>query len=124
MRVILNEQGYVNSYALIGTFGEHSIEVAEPENHNDFENNYESYYLSASNILVKSDDKQEEIENQRELANLRSMREKLCFPYINRGELWYSRLTAEQKDELNVWYQAWLDVTTTKVIPEAPEWLS
>jgi hypothetical protein len=32
-------------------------------------------------------------------------------------------LTADQKNELNVWYQAWLDVTTTKVVPKDPEWL-
>lgn len=54
---------------------------------------------------------------------LRLMREKLCFPYINRGELWYNRLTAEQKAELEVWYQEWLDVTVTLTIPSKPEWL-
>jgi hypothetical protein len=123
MRVILNEQGYVDSYALIGTFGEQSIEVAEPENLEDFENNYDSYYLSKSNTLVKSDDKQKEIEDQRELSVLRSQREKVCFSYINRGELWYSKLTLEQKEELDTWYQAWLDVTDTKVVPETPDWL-
>lgn len=123
MRVILNEQGYVDSYALIGTFGEQSIEVAEPENLEDFENNYDSYYLSKSNTIVKSDDKQKEIENQRELSVLRSQREKVCFSYINRGELWYSKLTLEQKEELDTWYQAWLDVTDTKVVPETPDWL-
>ena len=54
---------------------------------------------------------------------LRLMREKLCFPYINRGELWYNRLTAEQKTELEAWYQEWLDVTVTLTIPSKPEWL-
>ena len=124
MQVILNEQGYVMAYALIGGFGTASVAVNEPENIDDFENNYRSYYLSDGNILVKSDDKQKEIEEQRELTNLRSQREKACFPYVNRGEMWYSRLSADQKDELNVWYQAWLDVTDTKVVPEAPAWLS
>ena len=123
MQIILNEQGYVQAYATIGSFGTPSITVNEPENLDDFENNYRSYYLSKDNVLVKSDDKQKEIEEQRELTNLRTQREKVCFPYINRGEMWYSRLSAEQKDELNVWYQAWLDVTSTKDIPEAPNWL-
>lgn len=123
MQVILNEQGYVKAYALIGGFGSPSVAVNEPENLDDFENNYRSYYLSEDNVLVKSDDKQKEIENQRELINLRSQREKVCFPYINRGELWYSKLSAEQKEELDVWYQAWLNVTDTKVIPGVPEWL-
>ena len=123
MQVILNEQGYIKAYALIGGFSSPSAIVDEPENLDDFEDNYRSYYLSDGNILVKSDDKQKEIEEQRELTNLRSQREKICFPIINRGEMWYSRLSAEQKDELNAWYQAWLDVTNTKVVPETPEWL-
>ena len=124
MQVILNEQGYVNAYALIGDFGTPSITVNEPENIGDFENNYRSYYLSKDNVLVKNEDKQNEIEEQRELSVLRSQREKVCFPYINRGYLWYSKLSDEQKDELDIWYQAWLDVTNTKIAPEIPEWLN
>lgn len=58
------------------------------------------------------------------LSNLRSQREKICFPYINRGELWYSRLSNTQKAELSTWCQAWLDITETKIIPETPIWLS
>lgn len=122
MQVILNEQGYVKAYALVGSFGEPSVTVDEPDNLDDFENNYGSYYLS-DNVLVKSSSKQTEIENKRELTNLRYQREKTCFPYINRGYLWYNKLTDEQKEELDSWYQAWLDVTDTKVIPEIPEWL-
>lgn len=122
MRVILNEQGYVDSYALIGCFGEHSIDVAEPEDIVDFEHNYGSYYLS-NGMLAKSADRQLELEDVQLLRELRELREKACFPYINRGYLWYSKLTDEQKAELADWYQAWLDVTETKVIPEAPQWL-
>lgn len=66
-----------------------------------------------------------------ELSNLRQRREEECFVYINRGELWYNRLTEEQKQELQTWYQAWLDVTkeTNKnedgkyIIPTKPTWL-
>ncbi len=54
----------------------------------------------------------------------RKKREEVCFPIINRGEPWYSRLTAEQKAELDEWYQNWLDVTDTLVIPDKPEWLT
>ena len=123
MQIILNEKGYVEAYALIGTFGTSSITVDEPTDINDFEENYDSYYLSADNKLVKNDDKQKEINNNRQLISLRAQREKICFPYINRGELWYSKLSTEHKDELSTWYQAWLDVTDTKVIPELPMWL-
>lgn len=123
MRIILNEQGFVEAYALIGDFGTPSTIVDEPENVEDFEENYRSYYLSEDGQLMKNEDKQKEIEDKHALADLRSQREKYCFAYINRGEPWYSRLSAAQKEELDAWYQEWLDVTETKVIPESPEWL-
>lgn len=65
----------------------------------------------------------EEQKLEREKQRLRNLREKECFALVNRGELWYKRLTEEQKAELDVWYQAWLDVTQTLEIPVKPEWL-
>lgn len=123
MQIILNEQGYVKAYALIGGFSSPSIEVNEPEDINDFENNYRSYCLSEDGKLVKNDEKQKEIEEQRIVADLRIQREKLCFPYVNRGALWYECLTNDQKTELAEWYQAWLNVTETKTVPQKPMWL-
>lgn len=123
MQVILNEQGFVDCYALVGSFGSSAIAVDEPADFEDFEKNYQSYYLSEGSVLVKNIDKQIELEDQKVINSLRLQRAKECFSYINRGELWYERLTVVQKEELNTWYQAWLDVTETKVIPEAPEWL-
>ena len=67
------------------------------------------------------------------LDNLRARREYECFSYINRGVLWYNTLTTEQQQQLNTWYQAWLDVPQvyqeTKpanietIIPQKPSWL-
>lgn len=57
------------------------------------------------------------------LMNLRNQREVECFPIINRGKLWYDKLTTEQIAELNKWYNAWLDVTETRIIPTKPSWL-
>lgn len=54
---------------------------------------------------------------------LRSRRQAICFPIINRGQFWYDTLTKSQKEELKVWYQAWLDVTETMEEPVKPEWL-
>ena len=54
---------------------------------------------------------------------LRARRQSICFPIINRGQLWYDSLTDLQKEELKVWYKAWLDVTKTLVEPTKPEWL-
>lgn len=57
------------------------------------------------------------------LNELRERRESECFSIINRGELWYNKLTEEQIEELNLWYQNWLNVTITKEIPTKPAWL-
>lgn len=124
MKIILNEQGFVDSYALIGGLSGDVFEVNEPEDLVDFERNYDSYYLSVDSTLIKSEDKQKELADKKELNSLRSQRAKVCYPIINRGELWYSRLTVDQKEELNTWYQAWLDVTDTRVSPYMPTWLN
>lgn len=57
------------------------------------------------------------------IAYLRRERERICFPVINRGAAWYARLTPEQNAELQAWYDAWLDVTDTKIKPETPSWI-
>lgn len=56
--------------------------------------------------------------------NLRLHREDKCFRILdNRSVLWFNNLNAEQTTELNEWYQAWLNVTETKIIPIKPNWL-
>ena len=56
-------------------------------------------------------------------SELRSIREQECFSIVNRGQVWYDTLTAEQRQELSVWYLAWLNVTETLEIPQKPSWL-
>ncbi len=55
---------------------------------------------------------------------LRELRERECFAIINRGQLWYDLLTDEQKADLSEWYRAWLDITSTMMIPKRPTWLT
>lgn len=57
-------------------------------------------------------------------GRLRNRRQTECFPVINRGILWYNKLSNEQYTELLNWYNAWLDVTETLVAPTAPAWLN
>lgn len=70
--------------------------------------------------------------NKEEMLNiLREKRENICFKIVNRGELWYNRLTDEQKQDLDNWYQEWLDITDkyvygmniNTIIPITPVWL-
>lgn len=58
-----------------------------------------------------------------ELKDLRTRRENECFSVINRGYLWYMKLSESQLDELNKWYNDWLDVTKTRSIPKKPDWM-
>lgn len=64
-----------------------------------------------------------EFEKLKTLASIRSQREAECFPVINRGALWYDKLTEEQRAELSAWYEAWLDAPQTGVAPSKPTWL-
>ena len=54
---------------------------------------------------------------------LRAQRASICFPVVNRGAAWYVRLTPEQNEELQKWYQAWLDAPETGIKPETPAWI-
>lgn len=64
-------------------------------------------------------------ENEKESIEvvLRQRREEECFPVVNRGQLWYDKLSQEQKEELKKWYQDWLDCTKTKIAPTTPIWI-
>lgn len=96
----------------------------------DFEY-YNGYFLLEDRKYVRKVHGEVEIDDaakcqdkhQKEIEGLRSRRASECFSVIDRSILWHNRLTEEQKTELNVWYQAWLNVTETKVIPEKPAWL-
>ena len=61
------------------------------------------------------------VDLQRE--ELRQRRSAECFPVINRGALWYEKLTSDQKTELSEWYDAWLDAPQTLSAPTAPSWI-
>lgn len=66
----------------------------------------------------------EQKHNELKMNEIRVLRDEICFPIINRGELWYNTLADWQIEELNNWYRAWLDAPETKVIPEKPTWLN
>lgn len=121
MQVRLNEDGYVNSYAEIGgLLG--GVEIEAPDDIDHFEVNFKAYKAD-NGILIYDDEKDTILKSEAHIADLRSQRQYQCFPYINRGELWYETLSETEVAELDAWYKAWLDVTETLVIPEKPAWL-
>ena len=116
------ESGYVSSYALIGELIG-GIEVPEPSDVEHFESHFQSY-LIRDGTLEYDEQQNTEIERKALCDDLRKRREAECFSYINRGQLWYDRLSEKQKAELQVWYSDWLKVTDTLTAPEKPSWLN
>lgn len=121
MKVLLNEEGYVESYALEGNLMA-SVECSEPEDMAAFENHFSAFRVRDGTLLLDSE-RLKELSNAETITAFRIQREAVCFPVINRGEPWYERLTDQQREELQDWYQAWLDVTQTLTVPVKPDWI-
>ena len=122
MKVLLNEQGYVESYALEGELVD-ALETAEPNDLSHLEKHFTSYRMR-DGTLVFDEGKDAQAQSEAAKAEYRRRRELECFPIINRGQLWYDTLSEGHLSELKNWYQAWLDGTNTQTIPEKPEWLT
>ena len=118
---IKTENGYVSSYAWVGNIVG-GIEVPDPPDREHFEAHFTAYRVKDG--VLEYDVKQNtELERKALCDELRKRRETECFSYINRGWLWYNRLTATQRGELTAWYEDWLDVTETLTVPAKPSWL-
>lgn len=122
MKVLLDEQNYVVSYALEGELLD-AVEASEPNDLFHFEEHFTAYQV-LDGTLVFDDARAEAEQDEAAKDAYRKRREIECFPVINRGPLWYDTLTEEQISELETWYRAWLDGTNTQTIPEKPEWLT
>lgn len=121
MKVILNEDGFISSYALEGNLAD-SIELPDPEDIAHFEEHFTAYKVRDGTAAFDSE-QNDAIEMETKKADLRDRREKECFSVINRGQLWYEGVSLTQLLELRQWYQAWLKVTETLTVPEKPAWL-
>ena len=121
MKILTDNSGYIESYALIGDILE-SAEIEMPSDLEQFECNYRAYRVQDGK-LVFDEGQATILQNEAENAQLRVERDAECFSVINRGWLWYDTLTEKQTKELRKWYKDWLDVTETKKKPDRPSWL-
>ena len=122
MKVWLNEQGYVGSYAFEGELLD-AVEAAEPADLSHFEECFTAYRVQ-DGVLVFDDAQAAAEQAEAAKTAYRQRRQAECFSVINRGQLWYDTLSKGQLSELKNWYQAWLDGTHTQTIPDQPEWLT
>jgi len=121
MNVLLDEQGFVKSYALIGALVD-GIEIPDPEDILHFEEHFTAYKVRDGTAAFDTE-RQTLQEQEQTKETLRQQRETECFAVINRGQLWYEGISIAQLLELRSWYKAWLNVTETLVVPERPSWL-
>jgi len=122
MKVLLDDKGFIQSYALIGDLVD-GIELPDPEDIVHFEEHFTAYKVSDGNAAFDTE-QDTALQDEAVLADLRSRRETECFSVINRGQLWYEGVSLTQLLELREWYKAWLNVTETKVVPGKPAWLT
>lgn len=121
MQVLLDEQGFIKSFATIGELVD-GIEIPEPEDAAHFSECFTAYKVQNGTAIFDKE-RQTSQEQEQKKASLRLQRETDCFSVINRGQLWYEGITLPQLLELRSWYKAWLNVTETLVVPKKPAWL-
>ena len=121
MKAILDEKGFIISYALVGDLVD-GIELPDPDDLSHFEEHFSAYKVRDSTATFDNEHS-EALLTEAKKDEFRMRREKECFSVINRGWLWYDTLTEKQTKELRKWYKDWLDVTETKKKPDRPSWL-
>ena len=121
MKVLINEDGFITAYAFIGDLVG-GIDLPDPLDIPHFEEHFNAYMVRDGTAVF--DEAQSAVLcDEAEKQDLRDRRQKECFAFVNRGQLWYATLSVKQLSELTAWYKNWLKVTETKVVPERPAWL-
>lgn len=120
MRITIDEKGYVTGWSVVGD--EAGILCEAPEDFDHFAEFYRGYRYEDGE-LAEDPEAMKELRVFHQQESIRRQREELCFPYINRGNLWYQRLSRERLEQLGQWYEAWLDAPQTLETPGRLPWL-
>lgn len=122
MQITVDSKGYVTCFCQYGGTFDNGIDIEEPKDFEHFDEHFMAYRYQDGQLEFDAE-KDSEIKTEGQRNLIRQHRDEVCFPVINRGEMWYSILTDAQKEELKAWYTAWLDAPETLVEPEMPTWL-
>ena len=122
MKILIDENKYLTCFCIDANL-ENGIEVADPDDLESFIDTFRAYKYEDGSLFL-DEKKLQDVNDARIVDELRLKRQKVCFPYVNRGYLWYNKLSQAQQCEIDTWYQAWLDVTETRIVPNMPEWLN
>lgn len=119
MKVKINKDGLLSSPEVSDAENEIEVDDSLREQLSSIPYFYDWQYKDGEWNLVSLDSYMKDDENY-----LRRRRQKACFKFLDgKSQMWYRMLSEDQTKELKQWYQAWLDVTKTKVIPETPSWI-
>lgn len=114
MIIKINENGYVESPYIRDATIELEVTDEQLEQISTFSFNTNWRYVDGEFVL----------ESLMDDDSLRERRQRECFNIVdNRSQLWWNKLTEIQREEIKMWYEAWLNVTETRVIPKKPLWL-
>ena len=113
--------GYITGFATVGGFPD-GIEI-EDGVLETLEQDKLTCYRYENGTIIFDEEKYNSKVKVEKLQELRARRELECFSIVNRGQAWYDLLSEDQRIELSNWYQAWLNVTETMVVPEKPLWI-
>lgn len=120
MKIQIDKNGYVENYVIVGESNVCNIEVEKPEGFSP--DKFQAWKYDGEKLVYDMEQAQK-IQNNYRKNEIRARREKECFSYVNRGTLWYNKLTPEQDIEFQNWYDAWLEAPETLIIPKKLEWL-
>lgn len=123
MRVYLDENGYVYLHANDSDYCEGDFETVSDDFLTEHFLTHRKCYRYKDGKLEYDESHEQSVIEEEKKNHIRLLREQECFPFINRGWLWYQELSASNLLELTKWYKAWLDATETYIIPDKPKWL-
>lgn len=126
IELLLDENNYIKEYNSLIQYSHISdsitIELSDEQFNSHFIQNYKAYQY-INNQLIFDENYQQKLIEEDNKERIRTLRETECFTKIDRSPMWYASLTTEQIQELEQWYQEWLDAPETLEIPNKPEWL-
>jgi len=100
---------------------ERDVIFQEINNRTSEENIYQILGIVIENGRLKVDVTPRPIDEQKNI--IRRLRKNRVFPIINRSQMWFNSLTEEQKQDIQIWYQDWLNAPQTLKMPKRPSWL-
>jgi hypothetical protein len=84
--------------------------VTVPNTHNPDDISIDCFSKNSSGVYSFSQSLYNDHINSKKMDYIRKKRVFECFRIVNRGQMWHNNLTQSQRDEVQAWYNAWLEL--------------